>query len=93
MSNHQNIVNKIKSSIPILCFMIIGAVCGVYIAKLIDIMVEAEKSIMETILSVVILFIGMYIAIIIQIIIHEAGHLLFGQDIVFPLSVLVVLCG
>lgn len=75
---------KIKSSVkvvqllPGLFFMLIGAVCGVLIMEYMEKMVEANKTIGTIALSVVLLFIGMYIALFLQIILHEAGHLLFG---------------
>ncbi|WP_070001013.1 hypothetical protein [Cellulosilyticum sp. I15G10I2] len=68
----------IKQILPILFFMLIGAVCGSFIAKYMRTMEWAEKSIGEMLFSMGFLFSGVYIAIFLQIIIHEAGHLLFG---------------
>lgn len=72
MSNKDN---KIKQYIPILFFMIIGAICGVLIIRYIE---SVEKSTGEIIFSAIILLIGIYVAIFLQIIIHEGGHLIFG---------------
>lgn len=75
---------KIKSSVkvvqllPVLFFMLIGAVCGILIMEYMDKLIEANKTIGTIALSVGLLFIGMYIALFLQIILHEAGHLLFG---------------
>ncbi|MBH1939752.1 M50 family metallopeptidase [Mobilitalea sibirica] len=71
-------MSKIKQFIPILFFMLIGAMCGVLIVEFIENMDTAGKSIGQMILSAALLFIGMYVAIFLQIIIHEAGHLIFG---------------
>ncbi|MDF2510136.1 MAG: hypothetical protein K0S04_2 [Herbinix sp.] len=72
--------NKGKQIIPILFFMLIGAVCGVLIAKyILNVDTESEEIPINTILiKGALLLLGMYVAIFLQIIIHEAGHLLFG---------------
>ena len=59
-------------------FVLIGAVCGFLMVRYIDKSSGAEKTLYEEILSLVGLFLGMYIALFIQMIIHEAGHLVFG---------------
>lgn len=56
--------------------MLIGAVCGVLMVTYID--SSGSKSVHEEILYLVGLFIGMYLAIFVHMIIHEAGHLIFG---------------
>ncbi len=58
-----------------LFFILIGAACGILIAKYLN---SSEKTAGETFFSLAVLFIGMYLAIFLQIIIHEAGHLIFG---------------
>ena len=79
MSNTKNkVIGKIKQFIPILFFMMIGAMCGIFIAKYMRAMKLAEESTDKSLFSAVLLLVGMYIAIFLQIIIHEAGHLLFG---------------
>lgn len=70
--------SKIKQFIPVIFFMIIGAVCGVFIGKHISVMESFNKSSGDIIIMVALLFIGIYLAIYLQIIIHEAGHLIFG---------------
>jgi hypothetical protein len=59
--------------------MAIGGVCGIYIAKYMDNITESNKSIGEIYFSLALLFVGVYVAALLQIIIHEAGHLLFGR--------------
>lgn len=70
--------SKTMSFLPVLFFMLIGAVCGIFIINYIKLMETIDKSKGEIILSIVLLFLGMYVAIFLQIIIHEAGHLFFG---------------
>lgn len=64
--------------IVMLFFILIGAVCGVLMARYADTMAEAEKSAGEIILTYLLLFVGIYVAIFVQIVIHEGGHLIFG---------------
>ena len=59
-------------------FMLIGAVCGVLMVQYMDKSVQSDASMGEELFSLVCLFVGMYVAIFIQLIIHEAGHLVFG---------------
>ena len=58
-------------------FVLMGAACGFLMMRHID-SFAAEKPLREEILSLVGLFLGMYAAILVQLIIHEAGHLVFG---------------
>lgn len=60
------------------CFMLMGAVCGVLMAGYLDVSLSENRPIWQTILSLLGLFVLMYLAILAQLIIHEAGHLLFG---------------
>ena len=59
-------------------FMLIGAICGFMMVQYIDTLSEVSKPLWEIFLSFVALFAAMYVAIFVQIIIHEAGHLIFG---------------
>ncbi len=59
-------------------FVLIGAVCGFFMARYIGWGSGADKALPEKILSLIGLFLGMYVAIFVQLIIHEAGHLVFG---------------
>lgn len=64
--------------IAIVFFMLIGGVCGVLMGQYLEQGAETDTPIAEEIFSLACLFIGMYAAMLIQIIIHEAGHLVFG---------------
>ncbi len=64
--------------ISILIFMLIGAACGLLILMYLDRPGQPGKSNLSFFLSFVLMFIGMYAALLIQIILHEAGHLIFG---------------
>ncbi len=64
--------------IGVVFFMLIGAVCGLLMVKYVDETAQAGKTIAEEFLSLCGMFIIMYVAIFAQMIIHEAGHLVFG---------------
>ena len=64
--------------IAVAFFMLIGAVCGVLMAQYVDKNAKPGTSGWENLFSLACLFVGMYVAIFIQLIIHEAGHLVFG---------------
>ena len=64
--------------IAVAFFMLIGAVCGVLMAQYVDKNAKPGISGWENLVSLACLFVGMYVAIFIQLIIHEAGHLVFG---------------
>ncbi|MBR5995713.1 MAG: M50 family metallopeptidase [Eubacteriaceae bacterium] len=64
--------------ISILIYMFIGASCGVLILMYLEQQDQSGNSLPAFYLSLSLMIIGMYIAMIIQIIIHEAGHLIFG---------------
>lgn len=59
-------------------FVLIGAVCGFLMISYIDKGTDDGAPLYKEILSFVGLFLGMYAAIFVQMIIHEAGHLVFG---------------
>ncbi len=69
---------KWKQYLTTIFFMLIGGVCGVWIASYMDKMDNAGKSLEEILMGAAALFVGMYVAMILQIIIHESGHLIFG---------------
>ena len=64
--------------IAVAIFMLIGGVCGVLMAQYVGKNVQPDTFIGVELFSLACLFLGMYIAIFIQLIIHEAGHLVFG---------------
>lgn len=59
-------------------FIIIGAICGLLIATYMDSNVAENISLGEKLLSYFSLIVVMFIAIFLHLIIHEAGHLVFG---------------
>ena len=64
--------------IGIIFFLLIGAVCGFLMMNYLDSAEVANRSPIEKIGSLIMLFVIMYLAIFVQMIIHEAGHLVFG---------------
>ena len=63
--------------IPV-CFVLIGAVCGILFMKYLDRPETAGTSGGGKILTILVALVSMCAALILQIIIHEAGHLVFG---------------
>ena len=68
---------KRGSLLMMLCFMLIGAVCGVVTMEYIN-YVFGDIPAGEILFHLVAVFLGVYIAIFLQIIIHETGHLIAG---------------
>ena len=64
--------------ISIAIYMLIGASCGMIGVRFFEQMAEREMSVFEQLCSSLALLILLYLGIFIQIIIHEAGHLVFG---------------
>ncbi len=63
--------------IGILIYMLIGAACGVLILMHLE-RADRGNGFAENFILFLLMFIGMYAAMILQIILHEAGHLIFG---------------
>lgn len=59
-------------------FMLIGAVCGVLMVMFVEESAAEGRPLHEELLTLAGLFVGMYISMFLQLIIHEAGHLVFG---------------
>ena len=59
-------------------FMLIGAVCGVLMVSFVEQRGTENGSVLEDLIPLGGLFVGMYVGIFLQLIIHEAGHLVFG---------------
>lgn len=57
--------------------MLIGAICGVVMVSYLD-KSPADTPLYQELLSFAGLFLGMYVALFFHMIVHEAGHLLFG---------------
>lgn len=61
--------------LPMVLFAAVGAACGFFAASYID-TITANTG--QFILWFVLLLIGLYLAVFLQLILHEAGHLVFG---------------
>lgn len=64
--------------IVMILYFSVGGVCGALISRYVKAMNETEVTILTILQGVIVLVIIMYAAYIVQIIIHEAGHLIFG---------------
>ena len=64
--------------ISVVCFALTGAACGLLFMRYLGRAKNAGVSAGELILSAAVLFLSMYAAMTVQIILHEAGHLIFG---------------
>ena len=62
----------------ILGYALLGAACGLLMMLHISHLREMSASKTERLIHLFALFLGMYVVIMVQIIVHEAGHLIFG---------------
>lgn len=60
-------------------FGIVGGVCGGLMVSLMESDMMSEATTPERLLTMAALFVGMYILMCLHIVLHEAGHLLFGR--------------
>ena len=67
-----------KQWLIILGYALLGAACGLLMMLHISHLREMGASKTERLIHLFALFLGMYVVIMIQIIVHEAGHLIFG---------------
>ncbi len=70
----KNILQKLFITVV---YLSIGAVCGIIIGDY-AFNFAGEKSVTEMLLDIMLLFVGFYVGMLVQIVIHEAGHLVFG---------------
>lgn len=59
-------------------YILMGAVCGTLMVVFTERNGEGDQTVSEELLTLLVLLVGMYISIFLQLIIHEAGHLVFG---------------
>lgn len=59
-------------------YILMGAACGILMVMFTERNAEGDQTVSEELLTLLVLFVGMYISIFLQLIIHEAGHLVFG---------------
>lgn len=78
MSQKETKKKKIGQILIPVCFVLIGAVCGILFMKYLDRPETAGTSGGGKILAILVALVSMCAALILQIIIHEAGHLVFG---------------
>ena len=64
--------------ISMLFFLVIGGVCGWFFGYYLGETVSEGAGLGETLVSVGLLLLGFYVMLYTQIVIHEAGHLVFG---------------
>ena len=67
-----------RQYIGLLFFLVIGGVCGWFFGYYLGETVSEGASPGETLMSVGILLLGFYVMLYLQIVVHEAGHLVFG---------------
>ena len=67
-----------RQYIGMLFFLVIGGVCGWFFGYYLGETVSEGASPGETLMSVGILLLGFYVMLYLQIVVHEAGHLVFG---------------
>ena len=78
MSKKETKKRKLGQILIPACFVLLGAGCGILIMKFLGKPGTTGTSGGEKILKILALVVSMYIALVLQIIIHEAGHLVFG---------------
>ena len=78
MSQKETKKKKIGQILIPICFVLIGAVCGILFMKYLDRPETAGTPGGGKILTILVALVSMCAALILQIIIHEAGHLVFG---------------
>ena len=64
--------------IPMIFFMLIGAGCGILIVRFIDSSFKTGRTLGQELMILGGLILAMYLGILIHIVVHEAGHLVFG---------------
>lgn len=67
-----------KQLLALIPFLLIGAVCGILMIRYLERIITPDNGVAAELLSLLALFLLMYVGIFLQIIVHEAGHLVFG---------------
>lgn len=67
-----------RKYIGMLFFLAIGGVCGWFFGYYLGETISADAGLGETLIRIGLLLLGFYFMLLIQIVIHEAGHLVFG---------------
>ena len=74
---HKKKKAKCQQYIGMVFYVLMGAVCGYLMVMYID-KFTTQRTLQEEVLSLIGLLLIMYVAILVQMIVHEAGHLVFG---------------
>ena len=74
---HKKKKAKWQQYIGMVFFVLMGAACGWLMVMYID-KFTTQRTLQEEVLSLIGLLLIMYVAILVQMIVHEAGHLVFG---------------
>ncbi len=74
----KNVWKKVKQGAMMLVFVLMGAVCGYIIGEYMDRIFSEGISTTAGLLRVLALLAGIYVVMMLQVIVHEAGHLVFG---------------
>ncbi|MDO5411629.1 MAG: M50 family metallopeptidase [Lachnospiraceae bacterium] len=69
---------KLAQVLAFVLYMLAGAGCGIFIGKYISELSDSGKTIGELLFEAALLLAGLYLASFFQIVVHEAGHLVFG---------------
>lgn len=69
---------KLQTVLMMVFFMIIGGVCGVMMGPYFGGLFDSGRSMGQILFRCALLFVGLYAAMFLEIIIHEAGHMVFG---------------
>ncbi len=76
MSNNKKKDNKFGQIVFMIIMLMAGMACGGLVGKILgEIVKSGEKGFFE---GLVVLLLAMYLAMFLQIVVHEAGHLVFG---------------
>lgn len=71
-------LRSLLNLVPFFFFMAIGAACGVLITRYADVVISKNPSAGFPFAPMLALFVSMYVFLYLHLIIHEAGHLVFG---------------
>ena len=78
MKNEQKKKGQWQQWVGMGVFMLIGAVCGVLMVHFVEQGADTDRPLHEELLTIAGLLLGMYVSIFAHLVIHEAGHLVFG---------------
>lgn len=74
----KNVLKKVRQGAMMFVFVLIGAACGYVIGGYMDRIFSEGISTGAGLLRVLVLLASIYVVMMLQVIVHEAGHLVFG---------------